>query len=104
VRHLIAGLDLSRDKLTGHITGRKGRTQFLAFCRYPRSLHPPQVRIAIVCDNFSPHLSTGTDHPTHREQARMIRRYIAYRNRHVTDPTLREVIKRASPIKRAKVA
>ncbi|MCU1606057.1 MAG: transposase [Modestobacter sp.] len=147
MRHLIAGLDLSRDKLTGHITGRKGRTQFLAFCRYPRSLHPPQVRIAIVCDNFSPHLSTGTDsrvgnwaaannaeiactpfngswlnriepqftalrygtldgtdHPTHREQARMIRRYIARGNRHVTDPTLREVIKRAPPIKRAKVA
>ncbi len=26
-----------------------------------RSLHPPQVRIAIVLDNFSPHLSTRTD-------------------------------------------
>jgi len=31
------------------------------FCRYLRSLHPPQVRIAIVCDNFSPHLSTRKD-------------------------------------------
>ena len=30
VRHLMAGLDLSRDKLYGHITRRKGRTQFLA--------------------------------------------------------------------------
>jgi hypothetical protein len=105
------------------------------------------VRLAIICDNFSPHLSTsrddrvgawaevnnveiaytpfygswlnriepqftalryftldGTDHPTHREQARMIRRYIAWRNRHVTDPKLRKVIKRASAITRAKVA
>ncbi len=105
------------------------------------------MRIAIVCDNFSPHLSTrtdarvgtwatahnveiaytpfygswlnriepqftalryftldGTDHDTHREQARMIRRYIAWRNRHTTDPKLRKVIKRASTIKRAKVA
>jgi transposase len=147
VRHLFAGLDLSRDKLYGHITKRKGRTQFLAFCRYLRSLHPPTVRIAIVCDNFSPHLSTrtdsrvgnwaaannveiaytpfygswlnriepqftalryfaldGTDHLTHREQARMIRRYITWRNGHVTDPKLRKVIKRASTIKRAKVA
>ncbi len=145
VRHLFAGLDLSRDKLYGHVTRRKGRTQFPAFGRYLRSLYPAQVPIAIVCDNFSPHLSTrtdrvggwaaannveiaytpfygswlnriepqftalryftldGTDHTTHREQARMIRRYIAWRNRHVTDPKLRKVIKRASTIKRAKV-
>jgi transposase len=105
------------------------------------------VRIAIVLDNYSPHLSTtkdprvgdwaeannvelayvpfygswlnrieaqftalryfaldGTDHPSHREQASMIRRYIAWRNRHVTDPRLRKVIERASIIKMAKVA
>src|SRR3954454_7025971 len=117
------------------------------FCRYLRSLYPPTVRIAIVCDNFSPHLSTrtdsrvgtwatvnnaeiaytpfygswlnriepqftalryftldGTDHATHRDQARMIRRYIAWRNGHTTDPKLRKVIKRASTIKKAKVA
>jgi transposase len=147
VRHLLAGYDLSRDKLYGHITKRKGRTEFLAFCRYLRSLHPAGVRIAIVLDNFSPHLSTrtddrvgrwaaannvelayvpfygswlnrieaqftalryftldGTDHPSHAEQALMIRRYIAWRNRHVTDPKLRKVIRRAETIKRAKVA
>src|SRR3954453_2264358 len=46
----------------------------------------------------------GTDHPSHREQASMIRRYIAWRNRHTTDPRLRKVIKRASTITRAKVA
>jgi hypothetical protein len=34
----------------------------------------------------------------------MIRRYIAWRNRHVTDPLLRKVIRRAELIKRAKVA
>jgi transposase len=147
VRHLLAGLDLARDKLYAHVTRRKGRVQFLAFCRYLRSLYPAEVRLAIVCDNFSPHLSTrtdsrvgqwaqahnveiaytpfycswlnriepqftalryfaldGTDHATHREQARMIRRYIAWRNGHSTDPRLRKVIKRASTIKRAKVA
>ena len=147
VRHLFAALDLRRDRLYGHITARKGRTQFLTFCRYLRSLYPPGVRIAIVVDNFSPHLSTsrddrvgrwaaannveiaytpfygswlnrieaqftalryftldGTDHQTHREQASMIHRYIAWRNRHTTDPKLRKVIKRASTIKRAKVA
>jgi transposase len=147
VRHLLAGLDLARDKLYGHLTARKGRTQFLALCRYLRSLYPAEVRLAIVCDNFSPHLSTnrddrvgrwagannveiaytpfygswlnriepqftalryftldGTDHATHREQASMIRRYIAWRNRHTTDPKLRKVVKRASTITRAKVA
>jgi transposase len=147
VRHLLAGYDLSTDRLYGHIVSRKGRTEFLAFCRYLRSLHPPEVRIALVLDNFSPHLSTatdarvgdwakannvelayvpfygswlnriepqftalryfaldGTDHPSHREQASMIRRYIAWRNRNITDPRLRKVIRRASTIKRAKVA
>ena len=147
VRHLIAGYDLSTDRLYGHVKTRKARTEFLAFCRYLRSLHPAEVRIALVLDNFSPHLSTrtddrigrwaaandaeiaytpfygswlnriepqftalryftldGTDHESHREQARMIRRYIAWRNGHVTDPKLRKVIKRASTIKRAKVA
>ena len=147
VRHLLAALDLGRDKLYGHITARKGRTQFLAFCRYLRSLYPPEVRLGIVLDNYSPHLSTrtddrvgrwaaannvelayvpfygswlnriepqftalryftldGTDHKSHREQGSMIRRYIAWRNRHTTDPKLRKVIKRASAITRAKVA
>src|SRR5215210_2178198 len=61
VRHLFAALDLARDKLYGHVTRRKRRTQFLTFCRYLRSLYPDQVRIAIICDNFSPHLSTGRD-------------------------------------------
>ena len=147
VRHLLAGYDLSTDKLYGHVKTRKGRTEFLAFCRYLRSLHPAEVRIAVVLDNFSPHLTTrtddrvgawaaannvelayvpfygswlnrieaqftalryfaldGTDHDSHREQASMIRRYIAWRNRHVTDPRLRKVIRRAETIKRAKVA
>jgi transposase len=147
VRHLIAGYDLSTDKLYGHVKSRKARTEFLAFCRYLRSLHPAEVRIALVLDNFSPHLTTktdsrvgdwaaannvelayvpfygswlnrieaqftalryfaldGTDHESHREQASMIRRYIAWRNRHVTDPSLRKVIHRAETNKRAKVA
>jgi transposase len=61
VRHLMAGYDLSRDRLYGHITKRKGRVEFLAFCRDLRSLHPAGVRIAIVLDNFSPHRTTKTD-------------------------------------------
>jgi len=140
-------LRLSSDRLYGHIKIRKDRTRFLTFCRYLRALHPAEVRIAIVLDNFSPHLSIktdgrvgdwaaannvelayvpfygswlnrieaqftalryfaldGTDHADHREQATMIRRYIAWRNRHVTDPKLRKVIHRAELIKRAKVA
>jgi transposase len=58
VRHLFAALDLAKDKLYGHIKPIKRRTQFLEFCRYLRTLYPPEVRIAIVCDNFSPHLTT----------------------------------------------
>ena len=61
MRHLLAGYDLSTDRLYGHIKTRKTRTEFLAFCRYLRTLHPPETRIAIVLDNFSPHRSTKTD-------------------------------------------
>ena len=57
----MAGYDLSTDRLYGHVTTKKGRTEFLAFMRYLRTLHPPEVRIAIVLDNFSPHLSTKND-------------------------------------------
>jgi hypothetical protein len=102
-------------------------------------LHPPEVRIAIVLDNFSPHLFTkkdqrvgdwattnnvelayvplyaswlnrieaqfqalryfaldGTDHASHTEQARMIRRYINWRNRNAHNRGLRELVKRAN--------
>lgn len=53
VRHLFAAYDLAKDKLYGHIKPRKNRARFLEFCRYLRSLYPPQVRIAIVLNNFS---------------------------------------------------
>ena len=139
VRHLMAGYDLSTDRLYGHVVAKKNRTAFLAFCRYLRSLHPPEVRIAIVLDNFSPHLSTktdqrvaewadannvelaytptysswlnrieaqftalryfaldGTDHASHTEQASMIRRYIAWRNRNAHDRALRQIVNRAN--------
>jgi len=139
VRHLMAAYDLGTDRLYGHAKTRKDRTTFLAFCRYLRSLYPPTVRIAVVLDNFSPHLSTkkdrrvgewaeannvelayvptnaswlnrieaqfqalryfaldGTDHRSHDEQNSMIRRYIAWRNRHAHDEMLRELVKRAN--------
>jgi transposase len=61
VRHLMAAYDLNEDKIYGHIKTKKDRTTFLEFCRYLRSLYPPEIRIAIVMDNFSPHLSTKKD-------------------------------------------
>jgi iron-sulfur cluster repair protein YtfE (RIC family) len=38
----------------------------------------------------------GTDHPSHAEQASMIRRYIIWRNRNAHDKALRELVKRAN--------
>jgi transposase len=61
VRHLMAAYDLNQDKIYGHIKTKKDRTTFLEFCRYLRTLYPPEIRIAIVMDNFSPHLSTRRD-------------------------------------------
>jgi hypothetical protein len=51
VRHLFAAYDLSTDRLYGHIKKTKNRSKFLEFCRYLRTLYPPTVRMAIVCDN-----------------------------------------------------
>ncbi len=135
VRHLFAALDLGTDKLYGHVKTRKKRVQFLQCCRYLRSLYPPQVRIAIICDNASAHRTTrvgdwaesnnveiaytptdsswlnrieaqftalryftldGTDHASHREQASMIRRYIAWRNRNTDNPRLRKIVQKAN--------
>jgi hypothetical protein len=58
VRQLFAALDLGKDKMYGHVKKRKRRGEFLEFCRYLRSHYPPETRIAIICDNFSPHLTT----------------------------------------------
>jgi transposase len=56
-----AAYELGENKLFGHIEPHKTRGRFLEFCRYLRSLYPPALRIAIICDNFSPHLTTARD-------------------------------------------
>ena len=61
VRHLFAAYELGEDKLFGHVKPRKTRARFLEFCRYLRTLYPSSVRIAVICDNFSPHLTTRRD-------------------------------------------
>ena len=38
----------------------------------------------------------GTDHPSHKEQAIMIRRYIAWRNNHAYDERLRRIVAKAN--------
>jgi transposase len=135
IRHLIAAYDVTADRLYGHVKQRKTRVEFLAFCRYIRTLHPAHVRLHFVLDNFSPHLGqkmrdwatannvelaytpfygswlnrieaqfralryftlAGTDHPDHATQARLIRRYIAWRNRNPSDRRLRHLINTAN--------
>jgi hypothetical protein len=61
VRHLLAADDLSRDQLYGHLKPRKRRGEFLVFLRYLRTLDPSGVRLGLVLDNYSPHLSTRDD-------------------------------------------
>jgi transposase len=61
IRHLLAAYDLGEDRLYGHVKTRKTRTRFLELCRYLRSLDPAHARIAIICDNYSPHLTTKKD-------------------------------------------
>jgi len=134
VRHLLSAYDVGADRLYGHIKKRKSRVEFLAFCRYIRSLYPPETRLCFVLDNFSPHKGdkvsswaaennvelaytpfyaswlnrieaqfralryftlAGTDHPDHATQARLIRRYIAWRNRNTHDARLAHLVNTA---------
>jgi len=39
----------------------------------------------------------GTDHPSHQEQASMIRRYIIWRNNHAYDERLRRIVAKVLP-------
>ena len=114
---------------------KKGRSEFLSFMRYVRSLHPlcplghraGQLRpapLSATCGclgqannvefAYTPHYASwlnrieaqftalryfcldGTDHESHDAQAFLIRRYIAWRNRHAHDKNLRALVKRAN--------
>ena len=58
---MMGAYDLSTDRLYGHVVNTKDRTAFIRFLKSVRSVHPPEVRIGVVLDNFSPHLSTKKD-------------------------------------------
>jgi hypothetical protein len=60
VRHLFAATSWAKTNCTG-TSSRAEPLSVPEFCRYLRSLYPPDVRIAIICDNFSPHLTTRKD-------------------------------------------
>jgi transposase len=53
VRHLIAFLDLSSNKIYGHIKRRKRWRELLQILKYVRSLY--KGKLYIILDNFSPH-------------------------------------------------
>jgi transposase len=55
VRHLLCTLDVGSDLLTGEVTQRKTRIEFLALCKQIRARYPRRLRLAFVLDNFSPH-------------------------------------------------
>jgi len=55
VRHMLCALDVADDVLTGELTERKTRVEFLAFCTTIRARYPAQARLAFVLDNFSVH-------------------------------------------------
>ncbi|HYZ52727.1 MAG TPA: hypothetical protein VE733_04350 [Streptosporangiaceae bacterium] len=67
---------------------------------YPNGANEP-----VTCDNWTRAFSAqftalrhfaldGTDHASHQEQAKMIRRYIIWRNNHAYDERLRRVVDR----------
>lgn len=133
IRHMLCALDVAEDLLTGEVTQRKARVEFLAFATKIRAGYPTELRLAFVLDNFSPHKGdevrawatannvelaytpfygswlnriepqfkgiryfclTGTDHPDHDTQTRLITDYITWRNTHRNNPKLRHLTRR----------
>jgi hypothetical protein len=42
VRHMLGAYDVTKDRLYGHVKGRRTGVEFLTFSRYLRSLYPPR--------------------------------------------------------------
>ena len=61
VRHLSAACDLTRDRLFGHVRPTRSAPSSWSPAATCAAWYPPDVHIAIACDNYSPHLSTGVD-------------------------------------------
>jgi transposase len=138
IRHMFAAYDLSADRLYGHIKPCKRPWRVPRLPALRPLAAPRHKRLAIILDNFSPHLTTktdtrvgdyadahnielvyvpfnaswlnrieaqftglryfaldGTDHATHKQQGRAIRRYISWRNRNPRDRGLRKIVDRA---------
>jgi transposase len=56
IRHLIAFLDLTSNKIYGHIKKRKRWNELLHLLKYMRSLY--EEKLYVILDNFSPHLKS----------------------------------------------
>ncbi|MFD7336789.1 helix-turn-helix domain-containing protein [Streptomyces violascens] len=99
VRHLFAALDLTRDKLYGHIkpTKRCQRVGTWAAANNVEIAYTPTNsswlnRIEAQFTALCYFTLDGTDRASHKEQCSMIRRYIVWRNRHADDQRLRAVV------------
>ena len=56
IKHLIAFLDLTSNKIYGHIKKRKRWKELLHLLKYMRSLY--EGKLYVILDNFSPHLKS----------------------------------------------
>ena len=57
----MAALDLGRDQMLLRVVRAQNRDTLVSFCQLIRAQYPLEFRVAVVLDNFSPHLSTAAD-------------------------------------------
>ena len=55
VRHWLAFYDVHANRLWGYVRKRKRWQEVLDVLQHVRALYPPQKRIHLILDNFSPH-------------------------------------------------
>jgi hypothetical protein len=59
--HLFAAYEPGEDKLFGHVKPRKTRSRSWSSAATCALSTPSSVQIAVICDNFSPHLTARRD-------------------------------------------
>jgi hypothetical protein len=120
IRHLMAAYDVGQDRLYGRIKPQAAR-RLPGLLPLPATALPAQGRrrtrlgrgqqrraglhavygswlnrIEAQCKALRYVCLKGTDHPDHATHARLIRRYIHWRNAHLHDPELHHIVRRAN--------
>lgn len=72
VKHLLAAYNVHQDKMYGLIKRRKRRWEFLQLLERIRKQYPSRIKLMLVMDNFSPHITDEVDEWLNKNNAERV--------------------------------